>query len=654
MALVIRLFVFLALIAFLVPPSSANADGHMPGHVGSATCGGCHETTLRDWQGSHHALAWKMPDETSVLADFNGTEFGHRGVTTRFSRRDGAFLVETEGPDGAYQTFEVRGVAGIAPLQQYLVATEGGRLQALDIAWDVAGGQWYHLYPDQDLAPTNGLHWSGPYKNWNARCAECHATDFHKNYDPETRAYASTQAEVGIGCEACHGPGEAHVSWAKAPEDHDPTAWDGLTPRGFTIEFGEESAATEIEQCAGCHSRREPLGDHSPVPGTAFPDSYRLSLLRQGLYHADGSILDEVYVHGSFLQSKMYARGVRCSNCHDPHSAGLKAEGNAVCTQCHSPAGNAAFPTLKRAGYDDPGHHFHEQGTDGALCKNCHMIERLYMGIDARHDHGFHVPRPDLTFETGAPNVCTACHADRDPPWAAAEIASRYPDSERRGAHFSQTFIVARHVPATVAEDLMKIAEQGDLPAIVRATALDLLAVVADEQIAARVAPLIAHEDPLLRAAAIGLQSGALLADRLQRVVPSVEDPARSVRLTAARELLNVPAEEIPPGKVDAIGRAMKEWRESLLAKADFPEAQMAIGGTALVLRNPPAAEQAFREAVRMDPQGIEGWAMIVRILVAVGDADGARGALDEALAANPSDRNLKALSDQLDAAMSQ
>jgi predicted CXXCH cytochrome family protein len=408
---------------------------------------------------------------------------------------------------------------------------------------------------------------------------------------------------------------------------------------------------TEIQQCAGCHSRREPFSDGNPLPGTAFHDAYRLALLRQGLYHADGTILDEVYVYGSFLQSKMNANGVRCSDCHDPHTAGLKAEGNAVCAQCHSLAGSPRFPTLRLADYDNPSHHFHPKDSAGAQCVGCHMIERVYMGIDGRSDHSFRIPRPDLHIATGAPNACTDCHTDRNATWAATEIAKRFPDSDRRGSHFSQTFAAARRDPVASAENLLGIAEHDGLPGMIRASALDLLRPAADAVIATRVAPLIADEDPLVRAAAIGLQRGAPPTDRVQRLVPAFEDPARSVRIAAARAFVDAPVARLPARIDEAVRNATGEWHASLFAKADFPETQMAMGGAALVRRDLGAATDAFRETVHLDPQRVEAWVMIIRILAATDDLDGARVALDDALAANPSNAFLLSLSEQLDAA---
>ncbi len=597
-----------------------------------------------------HALAWQTPSAASVAGDFGDKVFEHRGVATRFWREDDAYLIETEGGDGASHIYRVAGVAGVAPLQQYLMETEPGRLQAFDIAWDTAGRRWYHLYPDAELPAGDGLHWTGPYKNWNARCAECHATGYSKNYDPRARRYASTQAEIGVGCEACHGPGEAHREWAVSGS-FDSARWPGLTRSGLTIGLAAGTADTEIQQCAGCHSRREAIADVSPIPGTPFHDAYRLALLSPGLYHADGTIRDEVYVYGSFLQSRMYARGVRCSDCHDPHRTALKAELNAVCLQCHSPAGNPRFPMLKPAAYDDPSHHFHSVGSEGAQCVSCHMIQRVYMGIDGRRDHSFRIPRPDLAAETGAPDACTDCHAGRDPAWAADEIARRFPASSRRGAHFSQGFAAAWRDPVAAGGELIAIAETADLPGIVRATAIGLLGGAPEPALAARIAALLSDQDPLVRETAAGALRALSPAEQVRRLAPLLGDPLLAVRMAAARAFIGIPAEILPPQLGSRVEAAMAEWRASMYAKADFPETQLAIGGAALALRNPAAAEQAFREAVRLDPQRVEAWVMIARILAATGDVDGARKAVEDGMAAIPDDPGLRAMRDEIRAA---
>ncbi|PWR00983.1 hypothetical protein DKT77_19615 [Meridianimarinicoccus roseus] len=619
----LRAFVFLCVAAL---PASAQD------YVGSTECTDCHEAAAQAWEGSHHALAWTQPGPDTVIADFDGTTFSHDGMTARF-RRDGTrYMVSVTEKDGSIRETPVHSVVGIAPLQQYLLETEPGRLQSFDVTWDAVRGAWYHLYPDQDLPPDDGLHWTGPYKNWNARCAECHATGFEKNYDPATRGYASTQAEIGVGCEACHGPGSAHLEWAVTRDAPEPAI--APTNYGFTARF--ETAEATIQQCAGCHARRTAFGAGNPLPGTPFADAYGLALLRPGLYHADGQILDEVYVYGSFLQSKMYAQGVGCSNCHDAHSATLKADGNAVCTQCHSPAGNPDFPSLRGAVYEDPSHHFHEPGSDGAACASCHMIERTYMGIDGRRDHSFRVPRPDLSAQTGAPDACTDCHADKDPDWAAAEIAGRFPDSAHRGPHFGTVLAAGRADPVGTRGPLSALALDRAQPGIARATALWLLEQGGDAATADAVADLLSDPDPLVRAAAAGAQRAAPDQTRVLRLLDLLEDPHRQVRITAAQQLLNAPIARLPADQQAAMNAAMGEWRASVTARLDFPETHLQLGGMALTLRNPDAARGAFREVVTLDPQNVDAWVMLVRIAAATEGRSATSAVLGEALQINP------------------
>jgi len=636
-----------AVVTSLAFPQESLADA--PTYVGSDKCAECHREATDAWASSHHALAWTAPSSKTVVADFDKTEFRHNGVLTSFRVEGGAYHVTVREKDGVIRDYQVHSVVGIEPLQQYLLETEPGRLQSFDVVWDVERARWFHLYPDQNLPPGNGLHWTGPYKNWNARCAECHATGFEKNYDPEARSYASTQSEMGVGCEACHGPGSNHLDWAHLPNNGDQT--EVLSGYGFTMDFAAAGTEASIQQCAGCHSRREAQGDGNPLPGTPYHDAYILANLRPGLYYADGQILDEVYVYGSFLQSKMYAKGVGCSNCHDAHSAKLKADGNAVCTQCHSPAGNPDFPTLKPAAYDSPVHHFHAPDSDGAQCKNCHMIERVYMGVDGRRDHSFRVPRPDLADETGAPNACSDCHKDRTPEWAAAEIAARYPHTTARGSHYGVVLAKGRTDPAKASASLVTLAESADQPGIVRATALWLLEQGADADVAERLAPLLEDPDPLVRAAAIGVQRAAPPQDRISRIAALLDDPVRSVRIEAAKDMIDAPVVSLPRTMADDLNSAMSEWRGGLLNRIDFPETHLVLGGVALTTRNLPAASEAFREVVRLDPQHIEAWIMLARLAAATGGAPAATSVLNQALISNPDDPTIKRLINEINSA---
>ncbi|WP_299351015.1 multiheme c-type cytochrome [uncultured Shimia sp.] len=632
----------LVVLAVLFIPTVLLAS---PTYVGSETCIDCHEEEAEAWRGSHHDLAWTRPDEGMVLGDFSGSEFTLNGVTSRFTTEDGAYFIESDGPDGASTKYPVKDVIGIAPLQQYALETAPGRLQSFDVPWDAVKEEWYHIYPDQGLQSGDALHWTGPYKTWNARCAECHATDYTRNYDAVTRTYSSTQAEIGVGCEACHGPGSSHVDWAQEASN---AVSDGTGNTGLTVDYANGGQELLIQQCASCHSRREPFLSGSPEPGTAFHDAYRLSTLRPGLYHPDGQILDEVYVYGSFLQSKMYAEGVTCKNCHDVHAADLEQTGNAVCTQCHSESGNGEFPTLQKALYDDPSHHFHEAGTEGAECKSCHMIERVYMGIDGRRDHSFRVPRPDLTVRTGSPNACNDCHNDRSPQWASRQVDRWYPQSEYRGTHFSDVFAQAQSGAPEVGTALRDLAAYNELPAIVRATALEMLQGYASPRLADELAHLLTDPEPLIRSTAAPLQRAAEPATAVERLAPLLSDDMRAVRISAVREMLGLPPNLLPEADRPAFSAAMGDLRTALQTKMDFPETHMQLGGMALATRNFPNAVSAFSEAARLDPQMVQAWSMIIRLNAALGETDAAKAALSEALAANPGDQFLLSLRAQL------
>ncbi|MGI9483034.1 MAG: tetratricopeptide repeat protein [Hyphomicrobiales bacterium] len=607
-------------------------------YVTAAVCAGCHEKQAQSWYNSHHGWALRRPFEENVLGDFDYATFEHKGIRTRFFRRDDKHFVETAGADGKLQEFEVKFTIGVAPLQQYLLATGDGRLQVLDIAWDTDAKRWFHVFPEHNAVQGDGLHWTGPYKNWQSRCAECHQTGFAKGYNPQTRSYATSWADDTVACEACHGPGSAHVKWAKESESYNPAEHPGLNEFGLSVSFSGDKKAVEMNVCAQCHSRREPFGTDSPPPGSPFDDHYNLALLRDGLYHADGQVNDEVYVHGSFLQSKMHAKGVTCTDCHDAHSLELIAEGNWVCTSCHSEAGNAKFSTLRKKDYDTPDHHHHRHGGVAAQCVSCHMPEKNFMVVDGRRDHSFRVPRPDLTRKVGVPNACNSCHEDQTAAWADETIRKWYPDSRSGQTHFALPFAAARSgiVSQATAQQLLKIAEDRTAAPIVRASALELLRNDTNPAVVSSAAGLVQDEHPLVRAAAAKLFRRTAPSSRLRLLTPLLSDKSKMVRIAAARELVGVPARGASEKVAAQMKAANQDFQSSLLARADFPETQMAIAGLALTMRNTKAAKSALSEALAMDPQLGEAWRLKARIEMAEGNPAAARNTLEAALQKMP------------------
>ncbi|MHC4451447.1 MAG: cytochrome c3 family protein [Planctomycetota bacterium] len=414
-----------AAIAYLVWALPRDSDTMLPGFAGSESCRECHQKEFDAWRGSHHDLAMQHATAATVLGNFDDAEFEHQGTTYRFVRTGDLFRVRIKD-----QTYPVPYVFGVDPLQQYLLDTGDGRLQALPVAWDVVTKRWFAWYEE-------AFELGEPRFTWNHMCADCHSTGYRKNYDPKTRAYEPRYEEVNIGCEACHGPGRAHNA--------------------------DPEVKTTPVQCAPCHSRRAQLDDFSH--GHKYLDLHDLSLIVDPLYYPDGQILDEVYVWGSFLQSKMHNAGVTCMDCHDPHTARLKREGNALCTECHQLEPPERLPTLKKRDYETFAHHGHQPGTEGSLCIECHMASRLYMGNDERHDHSFRVPRPDLTVTIGVPNACTGCHLDRPPEWAVEAARGMGDGTALQKAHFGTVFA------ADDLDGLIRIAFGEAEPEIVRARA---------------------------------------------------------------------------------------------------------------------------------------------------------------------------------------
>ncbi len=615
-------------LSLLRPPRATSGPGlagSAPTFVGSVTCKECHQAAFGKWLGSHHERAMDVASDKTVLGDFQDATFTHRGVTSRFYRRGGKFYVFTEGPGGKMGEFEVAYTFGLTPLQQYLVPFPGGRLQCLSIAWDTLRKRWFHLYPDQDIPASDWLHWTRNAQNWNGMCAECHSTNLKKGYDPEKETFHTTWSEISVGCEACHGAGSRHVAWARIPA----MARPALPDLGLVVPTSGISGPQLVELCAPCHSRRAELGDYDHG-GKLLMDHMLPSLLTEGLYFPDGQQQDEVYTYASFLQSKMYARGVKCSDCHDSHSLKLRQEGNEVCLQCHV-----------REVFDSPEHHFHKKVVDGrpsegALCARCHMPKRTYMVVDPRSDHSFRRPRPDLSAEIGTPNACTqsGCHADK--PLGYSLDAYRKWYGQARRPHFGTTFAAARAGKPGAAGELLRLVDNPLQPAIVRATALSLLERYPGEGASGALRRALLSEEPLLRHVAA---SGLAVPDPRQRVsllAPLLSDPVKAVRLDAVSALAGVPGELLKPYQREALGQGLAEYRAAMAYSLDFASSGMNLGNLYTSLGQPAEAERYFRLALRIDDLFFPAKVNLAVLLSGQGRGAEAAQLLREVVAAYP------------------
>jgi predicted CXXCH cytochrome family protein len=610
-------------------------------YVGSERCGDCHAAELAAWRGSQHARAIQRASDTTALGDFDDARFRYGDVTSTFFRRDGHPWVRTDGPDGALGDFQVQYAFGVYPLQQYLLALPGGRLQALSIAWDArpaeAGGQrWFHLYPGERIDAHDELHWTGRQQNWNYMCADCHSTRVQKHYDAATDAYATTFAELTVGCEACHGPGSAHVDWARtharvparglttALDERRGVAWTRDAATGQPRRSRTRTSQREIEVCAQCHARRAQLAEDYR-PGTPFLDAYRPALLGPELYHADGQQRDEVFIWGSWLQSRMHRAGVTCSDCHDPHTQKLRADGNAVCTQCHDPAR-----------YDAHAHHRHASGSPGAQCAECHMPRTTYMVIDGRRDHSMRVPRPDQSVTLGVPNACNRCHTGRDAAWAAAAVRTWLGRDARGSEDFAVAFAAADAGDPRARDRLVAIADDANEPAIVRASALERLAGLSLPPGDGVLARAVGDTEALVRFGAAGLAEH-VEGPAQAPVRALLSDPVRAVRIEAARVL----AGDAAARETGAWQRAADEYVATLQYAADRPESRVALGDFEARRGRLAQAASAYASARQLHPRHAPAWVNAADLLRAQGEDAEAIVLLGQGLQQLPDDASL-------------
>lgn len=574
-------------------------------YVGRQACVDCHQQQHADWTGSHHDRAMELASEASVLGDFDNGTFERLGVTTRFFRDGDRFMVNTEGPDGEMTDFEVKYTFGVDPLQQYMVEFDDGRVQVLRVSWDTHGKQWFYVpppdVPNERLQPDDPTHWTGIAQNWNTTCAICHSTNLQKNYDLATDTYDTTYSEIDVSCEECHGPASLHIELASANS----LFWDRRHGYGLA-RLKSEDSSIEIEACAKCHSRRNAV--HGEFrPGTPLLDSYEPVTLQAGLYHADGQILDEVYVYGSFLQSKMHAKGVRCSDCHNPHSLQLEHPGNQMCAKCHEPAK-----------YDVVAHHHHPdpapgEPSVGAQCVECHMPSTTYMVLDPRRDHSFRIPRPDLSVKVGTPNACNGCHQKpgETPEWAAAKVeewfgAARSPERENevgpREPHWAPAFAAGRASDPAGEELLIEIYRDQTTPPIVQATAIELLGQYGSPAVSAIVQNARNSASPLVRLAGLRATTAVSAQDLASKIAGKLSDPSRVVRIEAARRLAGLSGEVLTTSQREALAAALEEYRERQSLDADRADSHLNLAGLAQQLGEPSEAIAELQTALRLAP----------------------------------------------------
>ncbi|MEP4684828.1 MAG: HEAT repeat domain-containing protein, partial [Rhodopirellula bahusiensis] len=638
--------VFVSLVVLITGAVAADYFNGLPKsavatYVGRDACVDCHQTESLAFQGSHHDLAMDVATDETVIGDFDDVIFEHDGLQNRLFRDGDRFMIHTEGPDGVMQGFEVKYVFGVDPLQQYMVEfdrdpesgeDEIGRLQVLRISWDTQNKEWFYLRPPdvpEKLEPGDPLHWTGVAQRWQTMCADCHSTNLKTNHDVETLTYHTTFSEIDVSCEACHGPASLHVEMARGNSFF----WDRHHGYGLAQLKGEDTTG-QLEACAPCHSRRSVM-DANYKAGDPFCSHFNLELLRGDTYHDDGQIKDEVYVYGSFVQSKMFHKGIRCTDCHDPHSLELKHPGNETCTSCHQHAAGK---------YDVPSHHHHAVGSEGAKCVNCHMPHTTYMEVDPRRDHSLRVPRPDMSVSIGTPNACSSCHvkdqlesisADKRDSltlyqdWLLAasegdeEVAKAifktdqwcdeacdrwYGDNRQTPAHYGEILDGLRNGDrAAVSKALRYVTEPPEIaPVLARATTLDELLQSGRGREAISVAKTVlkdSNEHPILRATAARVIGASNPTDAVKILFPLLKDSSRLVRSEATKALVSSGGYQTLSGTRQKQADAAIDAIESeLMVASDRAGAHMAWASLSEQRGDYLEAAKAYQNAIRVQP----------------------------------------------------
>ncbi len=572
-----------------------------PEYVGAGTCQQCHTQEYNEWRQSHHFKAMQIADKNTVLGDFSDITVNFHDIDNRLYQKGDQFMIDTINAEGEKQTFPIRYTFGFSPLQQYLVELSGGRLQALNVAWDSRdksqGGQrWFHLQPEEDISPDHPFFWAGHFQNWNGRCAECHVTNYEKGFDSENLNYQSQWSEGNVACEACHGPASNHVDLAlnhKLTSNNlgfsrikpKPLQWQYQKSHPIAQPSGEPSD-DHINMCGGCHSRRMLLSENTP--NHDFHDGYLLELLQEGTYFPDGQVQDEVFVMGSFLQSKMHQNGVTCHDCHNPHTGKVKIEGNGLCGQCHLPTE-----------YDTVEHHHHPVNSAGAQCVNCHMPARTFMRVDDRRDHSFTIPRPSLSEDVGVPNACTNCHDDKNNTWAESALTQwGVKNTQFHWAHLNQR---SRDFDVLAGELIVGQLHNEELSTIVQATLTTQLGAIASPMTIEVARKALESKEPLVRRSAVTALASTPPQIRWQLLSPYITDTNRQVRFMVATALAEL-LPQLPPAETESLRALVKEYREMLSYTADFPSTQMNLANLETSLGNRTRALKAYQKALTIDP----------------------------------------------------
>jgi len=601
------------------PESSAPPDSTQNSvYVGSEACKSCHANEHLEWTGSHHYMAMLPANDTTVEGNFNNVSLTADGVTSRFFKKEGKFIINTQGEDGANHDYEVIYTFGFTPLQQYLVKFPDGKMQVPRVSWDTIQKKWFHQYAGANIPAHDWLHWTGNAQNWNTMCASCHSTNLQKGYDLKSDNYHTTFSEINVSCESCHGPGSRHVEYIQGSSYS-----SGNKTNGSLLALGKNAGQNEVlNTCVLCHSRKTDISG-TLILSAELLDNYIPQTPTAEFFFADGQMDAEVYNYTSFLESKMFRRGIKCTDCHNPHSGKLLASGNNLCAKCHAPEK-----------FDVPSHTFHQQGTTASECKSCHMYSKEYMGNDLRHDHSFRVPRPDLSAKYGTPNTCNSCHTNKSAKWAADAIVKNY--GPTRAYHFSDDLIEGSRLDDKSFAHLQRLLSDTAVPGIIKATAAEYMGNLVTPESLEALLNNLKSPDAHIRYRSLRSLENFPSSSYIQECSGLLSDPVRAVRIATANLYAGLSQSEIRDIPAGPLSKALAELESYTLYQTDFAAGNSQAGDFYTKRKDYSKAEFFYERALQKDSLMNYARLNLSAVLSSLGKNAAALKVLDEAINIDP------------------
>ncbi len=609
-------------------------------------------------------MSMKHADDMSVLGNFNNATLVFKDKSTTkpntFFKKGLQFWVNIQGEDGKFHDYQIKYTFGYTPLQQYMVEFDDGRVQLIPFAWDSRakeqGGQrWFNLYPDR-TEKHQEFFWTNTGQNWNYMCADCHSTNVDKNFNVDKNTYNTTFSEINVACESCHGAASKHLEWVKNKKianfgfDRDLSKsvkkWQAESDtenHSKTLTPQKIEHSQQVLTCAQCHSRRTQISNNNHVASNAFGERYLLDLISSENYHSDGQVYNENFVYGSFLQSKMYQKGVVCSNCHDPHTAKLKLPTETLCLQCH-----------QADSYAKKSHHQHNDGSTGAQCVNCHMPETTYMEIDARRDHSFHIPRPDLALQLGTPDTCLSCHKNKNSDWSLSTLNTWFPNTKHRKTQKQEkdfaTVFSATTLPLSnqqwqsVGSELSRIAQTPAYAPIIRASALTKMADTSNTNTVIAIARALKNDNEYIRLGAIlalqGRGAETMQAEKWRLLFPLLTDDVLAVRTSAAFTLASL-WQQLNTQQQQFLAPALNDY----LASQDFNnDRSFSYSNKGIVFNYQGKIEKAinsFKQGISIEANFARTYINLSQVYRQLGKNQLAMKTLQQGIQANPDDAQL-------------